>query len=261
MDYEKIIKTVNSTIKADYYYNFAPVRKEKKSLVEELEKVFLEGKIPLVVEIVYSDEKKSYFSSKNSLLSYLELLSKEKRISAFDIMLEPRIHGGDLRWLNKDISKLLIVNDYIIDSSQLVGGDAVILDPNLLAAANVDLNYMIDQAHDLDFETLIKVKTYKEFQIAKKTEADIILIENISGASENALSILNKSETKRPILIKNGFATSQDIRDLIISGAKGFELSINISVNHSLLIQKINQIDKAIKSIDKDKYEDMIIVN
>ncbi|MFN3909661.1 MAG: hypothetical protein ACK4J0_00300 [Candidatus Anstonellaceae archaeon] len=261
MEYPKIIAEVKKTIESGYYQRFAPTKKEKRSLVEEIEKSFIEGKIPLIAEVLACDEKRLCFSTKNKVLQYLNILDTEKKINAIDIWVEPRKFSGDLRWLQKNFKKIIIASDYIIDPVQMVGGDAIVLDYGLIEAAKVDLHKLIDYAHEEDFETILKVKENKEFEEAKKTETDIIMIENEHGMdSKNTLKILNKNKTTRPIIAKNGVNRPEDIRKMIIAGIKGFELGYQYSTSQTKIKEKIKEVEQSIKGTENYRYQNIVVV-
>ncbi|MCX8163370.1 MAG: hypothetical protein N3D10_02330 [Candidatus Micrarchaeota archaeon] len=252
MDYSKIITEVKKTIEGGYYERFAPIKKEKKSLVEEIEKSMAEGKIPIILEISMADENRLYFSSKKKLLEHLYQIDKQKWIVAINLWVEPKIHAGDIRLLSNNFSKIIIANDYIIDPAQIVGGDALVLDCKLIKEAEVNLNRLIDFAHESDFETILKVKNLEEFEEAKKTETDIIMIENKTGI-EQTLAILNRLNTTRPLIIKNGLQNQKDIRTMLIAGIKGIELNYDENFSFESVLKKLEQIKSSIKGVEKEK--------
>ncbi|MEM4137363.1 MAG: hypothetical protein QXH71_03965 [Candidatus Anstonellaceae archaeon] len=248
MDYNLIIEEVRKTIESGYYENFAPLKKEKRSLVDEIEKRFSNGMVPIILEIAMADKTKLYFSTKNKLLSYLHEIEKQKWIAALNIWVEPKIHAGDIRWLSQNFSTIVVCSDYIIDPIQMVGGDALILDYELVEVAKVDINRLIDFAHEADFETIVKIRNIKEFEEAKKTETDIFMIEN-KYSIDKTLEILNKINTPRPIIVKNGIYGKKDIRILISSGIKGIEINYEENFQIDSITKKIEEIKNSIKGV------------
>jgi indole-3-glycerol phosphate synthase len=261
MDYQQIIYQVRRTIQSGYYDRYAPVRREKNSLVEIIEKNFQEGKITTIAEIVMADEKKLYFSTKKQVIEYIKKIDSKNYIDAIDLWIEPKIYSGDPRWLGVKINKITIVNDYIIDPAQMIAGDAIVLKYELIKQANVNLHKLIDFAHESDFETILEINDEKEFEEAKKTETDIILINNGQELTPNkTIEILNKTKTTRPIIIKNGIFNEQDIRNLIKKDIKAIEIGYEYSNDYEKLEQKINQICSSIKGINSSEKQKTILI-
>jgi indole-3-glycerol phosphate synthase len=244
------INTIQEIIGSGYYERLAPPNRERKSVCESIEKMQDEGKFPILAEIATAlPSEGMLFSSRKSALSHIEKLC-DYNLCALDLWLEPRFHAGDLRWLSKNFRMPVIARDYIISEKQIVGGDAVVLDFPLLNHANIDEHELMEAAHDLDLEVIAQVTNASELSDAKKSEADIIMINNSESNGNGAdisitLKALTKNKTARPVISAHGINSAQDVRSLVVAGVNAVEMSARQSCNGSFE-QKFNTIKNAI---------------
>ena len=224
-----VLEDIRKTIDSGYYERLSMVRRERKSLCERLEAELNEGRLPLILEVAVAWPDSGLLLANRTeaadLIDRLALLSP----TAMSVWVEPRHHAGDLRWLAHEREFPVICKDLIIDTRQIVGGDAVLLKRPLLKLAGADEHALIETAHDLDLEVIMEVRTTEEMTGAKASEADIIAIHN-SGPNGHgpdinvSLQMLASNHTSRPVISTMGIRTPAQVRSLISAGASAVEL-------------------------------------
>ncbi|PIT84569.1 hypothetical protein COU37_02725 [Candidatus Micrarchaeota archaeon CG10_big_fil_rev_8_21_14_0_10_45_29] len=228
MDIQKIISSVRETVASGYYERLAPERRERKSLCERIERMGVEGSLPVVAEIATAHSDGLFLPSRRAASKLIDAIGGRKDICALDLWVEPKLHAGDLRWLSKESEIPLISKDWIIDTRQIVGGDAVLLDISLLGIVNADLHEMIEVSHDLDLEAVVQIRTDEELVEAKRSEADVIMINNFgnNGMADVSVTLnaLLKNKTGRPVISAFGVKAPAQVRSLLIAGANAIEM-------------------------------------
>ncbi|PIZ97474.1 hypothetical protein COX84_03065, partial [Candidatus Micrarchaeota archaeon CG_4_10_14_0_2_um_filter_49_7] len=109
---------------------------------------------------------------------------------------------------------------------QVGNGDAVLLIQEFLDLAGVDANELVDIAHERDLEVVLEVNSLEAFRKAKKTEADIIGINNrdlqtLKVDLNTTASILQKETCDRIIISESGIVTRETVRKLLDAGVDG----------------------------------------
>jgi len=252
-----LLSDIHNTILSGYYERLTPVRRERKSLSETLEREMAEGRLPLILEVATARPGGRLLLPNRSqaadMLDRLSIITP----TAMSIWVEPRHMAGDLRWLSRERPFPLISKDFVIDSRQIVGGDAIMLSRSILALAGVDEHPLIEAAHDLDMEVVLEVRTQDEMASARQSEADVISIHN-AGANGGAhralpdgapspngacggldinttLSLLSSHRTTRPTISSLGVHTPAQARQILTAGATAIELDAEVCASPSAL--------------------------
>jgi len=118
------------------------------------------------------------------------------------------------------------MKDFILSEKQVGNGDAVLLIQEFLDLAGVDANELVDIAHERDLEVVLEVNSLEAFRKAKKTEADIIGINNrdlqtLKVDLNTTASILQKETCDRIIISESGIVTRETVRKLLDAGVDG----------------------------------------
>lgn len=235
---DDLIAKIRDMIESGYYQRLAPPPMEKKSLCERIEKMRAEGDLPIIGEVSTAlPERGLLMPSRKYASGLIERIANSYGLCALDLWIEPREHAGDLRWLAKDLKIPLIHNDWIIDTRQVVGGDAVVLDVSLISYANSDLHELIDHAHENDMEAVVQVRNDNEMSEAKRSEADCIMINNYADGDaadiNTTINALKKNGTGRPVISAHGITGGKDVRALIVAGASAIEIEAQATCNGS----------------------------
>ncbi|MFA5108705.1 MAG: hypothetical protein WC492_04200 [Candidatus Micrarchaeia archaeon] len=253
MNLDQIINGTRETINSGYYERLAPARTERKSLCEYIEKAQEEGILPVVAGVATAMPDIGLLLANRKVAGRLiEKLCVEHDISAIDVWVEPRHHAGDLRWLAKELPIPIISRDWVIDSKQIVGGDAILLNLELMNAAQSDPHELIEVAHDLDCEVVLEVRNEEEFCEAKRSEADVIMINNRTDTGADisiTIKALTRNKTGRPVISAHGINNAQDVRSLIVAGVNAVEMS-EVHVCNGHFEQRLGVLKNAIYGKD-----------
>ncbi|MDE1797829.1 MAG: hypothetical protein KGH63_00295 [Candidatus Micrarchaeota archaeon] len=226
---DELLAGIRGTIESGYYERRAPARREKKSLVEAIEKAHAGGQLPLLAEVATAlPEQGLILPGRSSAGELIERLSRAAP-AALSLWVEPRLHAGDLRWLAKASGCPVLAKDWVIDARQIVGGDAILLKAPLLAMAGADEHALMEAAHDQDMEVVLEVYTPEQWSHAKATEADIIAVNNHGpngGGPDIAhtINLLAAHRSGRPIISMQGIRTPAHVRALLMAGASAVEM-------------------------------------
>lgn len=227
---EQLLGQIRQTVASGYYERLAPTRRERKSLADSIEKAHADGQLPLLLEVASAWPDTGLLlptrERTEELLEQLAILD----LTGLSVWVEPRFHAGDLRWLGRPMPMPLLCKDWVVDSRQIVGGDAVMLSRPLLEFAGADEHALIEAAHEQDIEVVMEVRTAEQLGHAKATEADIIAINNHGpngGAPgiNTTLQMLASHKTGRPVISTYGIADAAQVRALLVAGASAVELS------------------------------------
>ncbi|VVB57184.1 Indole-3-glycerol phosphate synthase [uncultured archaeon] len=245
-----ILQDIQATVQSGYYERLAPVRRERKSVCEAIERELAECRLPVVLEVATARPGGRLLLPNR--LGAAELVERMALLkpTAMSVWVEPRHMAGDLRWLGRPRPFPVIARDLVLDARQIVGGDAVVLSRSLLTMAGLDEHPLIDAAHDLDMEVVMEVRTPEEMERARASEADVVAIHN-AGANGGGLDInttlamLSAHRTTRPVISCAGIRTPAQVRSLISAGASGVEVDAETSAGAGG-VQIIDALRKAV---------------
>ncbi len=223
-----LLSKIEATIESGYYERLAPAHRQRRSVAERIEAMHGEGKLPLLLEMKCADPMAGQlFPTRDGALRALLALG-DIPLAAYSAWVEPKMHAGDLKWLRGEFSAPLIAKDCIISERQIVGGDAVLLSMPLLEAAGADSHRLIEFAHGRDFEVVLEAYTQEQFEAARKTEADVLAINNFghNGSAEisTTIDMLSRAKSGRPIISCEGISSPAHVRALLSSGASAIEV-------------------------------------
>jgi len=152
------------------------------------------------------------------------------------VLTEPEHFRGSLEYLQA-VSRLelpVLMKDFVLDPVQLeacarLGGDGVLLILGLFLRgyAAVKLEEMIAHAHALGLEVLLEVSSPEEFQMAQRTEAEMIGLNSRDLASlevdlERTIAILERTphDGAKVIWALSGISSPGEVRRLRAAGAE-----------------------------------------
>lgn len=248
----ELVQRVRDIVESGYYQRLQPPLREKKSLCDKIESMQEEGQLPIICEISTAmPEHGLLMPTRRYASDLIDRLANSYDLCALDLWIEPREHAGDLRWLAKDLRMPIIHNDWILDTRQIVGGDAVVLDISFIEFCSADLHELIEAAHEQDMEAIVQVRGELQMSTAKRSEADCIMINNFgmngSGANVSVtIEALKKNGTGRPVISAQGIDRAQDVRNLVKAGVSAIELNAYQSCNGSFE-NKLEMAKKALR--------------
>jgi len=218
-----ILPVVKKTIDSGYYN--VRYGRQKYSLVEEIESASAEGIVPVIAEIKPSSPTEKELVKEDELEKLINDYG-ESDAAGISVLTEPVHFKGDITLLKHDFQKPALMKDFILSEKQVGNGDAVLLIQEFLDLAGVDANELVDIAHERDLEVVLEVNSLEAFRKAKKTEADIIGINNrdlqtLKVDLNTTASILQKETCDRIIISESGIVTRETVRKLLDAGVDG----------------------------------------
>lgn len=219
---QEITPSIRKTIEGHYYF---PKECERKSLVEEIEKRRDDDLVAVIAEIKPASPTEKELIEPGMIRDYGNSAIKHGA-AGLSILTEPTVFKGDLKYLDMGWKVPTLMKDFVIDRKQLGQGDCVLIIQQLCNMLEIDVNELVDIAHEYDQEVLLEVCNEKEMKQAKDTEADIIGINNrnlatLKGSVQNTVNILKNKPTSRMVISESFFETADDVRRVIAAGASG----------------------------------------
>ena len=225
-----ILPAVRKTVASGYYD--VKYDRPKLSLVEAIEEAQDDGIVPLIAEIKLASQKERELVRKEELPALVETYA-DSDAAGISIVTEPTSFRGSMELLKHDFRKPVLMKDFVISEKQIRNGDAVLLIMEFMELAQADANELIDIAHERDLEVLLEVNSADAFRKAKKTEADIIGINNrnlqtLETNIETTVKILKETKCDRLLLSESGIENAEDIRKLLAAGVDGVLVGTSI---------------------------------
>jgi indole-3-glycerol phosphate synthase len=228
------------TIDSGYYDLFNPT----PSLHLSLKKAILEcNRNPVVTEIKPASPTLGTIRGNINAVKIAKAM-ENGGATAISVLTEPRHFKGstdmlaDVRRAVKIpiLMKDIILNPIQITAASFIGADAVLLIKALYdrGYGKLDLDNMISFIHAKGLEVLLEVHTEEEFKAAKKTNADIIGINNRNLADlkidlNTTKKILEKYSFEDLVVVsESGINTPADLRFLSEAGACAFLIGSSI---------------------------------
>lgn len=222
---DKIVKKRKERL-AESPIDIEKLKKEIKDMEKPLS--FYDGLAKKGLSIIGEVKKAS--PSKGVIVEDFKPVEIAKRydgnIEGMSVLTEPDFFLGKKEYLEdiykKGIQIPLLRKDFIIDESQIyearaMGASCILL---IVAILNLDeLNRFIDLAYSLDLDVLLETHDEKEMEIALKTKAKIIGINNrnlkdFSVSLDTTINLAKLVPKDRLVVSESGIFTGDDIRYL-----------------------------------------------
>ncbi|MCL1966141.1 MAG: indole-3-glycerol-phosphate synthase [Candidatus Bathyarchaeota archaeon] len=244
--YDTLGLSAQETINNGYYSNSS---KTVPSMHLSLKKAILKcHNCSIITEIKFASPT---FKSihENSSLTDIAKSMETGGATAISVLTEPKYFKGSINFLStvrQTVKLPLLMKDIILSQTQIstavnIGADAVLLIKALYdrGYSEFALDDMIERVHAKGLEVLLEVHTDKEFEAAKKTNADIIGINNRNLADLkidlNTTKKLIQANSFDDLVVvsESGIYTTADIRFLRQMGVSAFLIgsSIMLTVN------------------------------
>lgn len=149
------------------------------------------------------------------------------------VLAEPRIFGGDLRFVREASTRGLpvLMKDIVVDPVQLEaaadrGASAALVIQSLFSRGLLDgpSQGFVDAAHEHDLDVVLEVHTLDEWDAASRTDADILGINNRDLATmrldlDTTSRILSARRKDRPVIAMSGVERRPQVDALLRAGA------------------------------------------
>jgi len=228
MDYlQRLVDNAHALVRSGYYPVEGPA-KPAPSLRRAIEARLRRAVIP---EIKFASFTMASGRQPNEFPSILEGFVRAKP-AGLSVLAEPRIFGGDIRFVREAASsglpvlmKDVVVEEAQIDAAAVAGASALLLIGKLFRDGLADgLGDLIIYAREADRDVVLEVNTVQEWDVAVNTEADIIGINNRDLATmavdlETTEHILAAREKDRPVIAMSGIGSRADVERMFRAGA------------------------------------------
>ncbi|MFQ6118113.1 MAG: indole-3-glycerol-phosphate synthase [Candidatus Bipolaricaulia bacterium] len=235
MDYlDRFAEEAQARIASGYYRVTVGVERERRSFVEAIAKA--EGNA-IIAELKPASPSAGELLGARKLeeLAWLYRAGGAVGLSA---LTEPEHFRGSLEHLRaaSELGLPVLMKDFILDPAQLeacacLGGDCVLLILSLFRRgySTTGLGTMIAHAHQLGLEVLLEVASAEEFQMAQRTDAEMIGLNSRDLATlevdlDRTIAVLESvpRDDAKVIWALSGISSLEEVRRLRAVGAKAF---------------------------------------
>jgi indole-3-glycerol phosphate synthase len=244
--YDTLAFDARVTIDSGYYDIFKPT----PSLHLSLKKAILAcNRNPVIAEIKPASPTKGTLRE-NFNPAEVALEMEKGGATAISVLTEPRYFKGStdsLADVRSAVKLPILMKDIILSSAQITAASYIGADAVLLIKALYDRGYgetslenMIDIIHTKGLEVLLEVHTEGEFTAAKKTDADIIGINNRNLGDlkidlNTTKNILKNNSLKALVIVsESGIETPEHLRFLGEAGASAFLIGSSIMLTKNV---------------------------
>ncbi|MCX6771435.1 MAG: indole-3-glycerol-phosphate synthase [Candidatus Micrarchaeota archaeon] len=226
---DKFIEKAKENVASGYYRSGTTYSGARNSLAARLSS----RDFSLIAEIKHASPAGEYsfgnIDVKKTARDFLECGA-----DAISVVVEPQVFRGSLG--NVPVAKSaglpVLFKDFVISEEQLeaaarVGADAVLLVVKVADRLGLDLDALIEKAHELGLEVLLECYDEDEMARAVKTKADILGINNrdlrtLRVDISLTGSILSKFPgILQPVISESGIRGIEDARQVRKYGARG----------------------------------------
>jgi indole-3-glycerol phosphate synthase len=244
--YDTLGSDAQATINSGYYNSFQYTQSLRLSLKQAILKC---TKNPLITEIKLASPSIGIIRENKNLTEIAKSM-EQGGATAISVLTEPRHFKGSINTLSnvrQTVKLPLLMKDIILSPTQIdtaanIGADAVLLITALYERGygEVELDNMINYVHSKGLEVLLEVHTKEEFDVAKKTKADLIGINNRNLSDlkidlSNTEKILKANRFENLLIVsESGINTPADLQFLRRAGASAFLIGSSIMLTDNI---------------------------
>lgn len=206
---------------------------EKRDFISAVADAKADGKVPVIAEVKPASPGRAFRDILPATAAELAWEMEEAGAVAVSVLTEPLVFRGSLENLDavrNTVCLPVLRKDFIIDRKQLdeVQSDLVLLIAGILGG---ELGVFVELALEKGFEPLVEVHNRKELDLALKTGARVIGINNRDletlkidlGTTEELAPIIRECDldhgTRHLIISESGMNSVLDVRRVIQAGA------------------------------------------
>ncbi len=206
---------------------------EKRDFISAVADAKADGKVPVIAEVKPASPGRAFRDILPGTAAELAWEMEEAGAVAVSVLTEPLVFRGSLENLDavrNTVCLPVLRKDFIIDRKQLdeVQSDLVLLIAGILGE---ELGVFVELAIEKGFEPLVEVHNRKELDLALKTGARVIGINNRDletlkidlGTTEELAPIIRECDldhgTRHLIISESGMNSALDVRRVIQAGA------------------------------------------
>ncbi|PAV10554.1 indole-3-glycerol phosphate synthase [Methanosarcina spelaei] len=206
---------------------------EKRDFISAVADAKADGKVPVIAEVKPASPGRAFRDILPATAAELAWEMEEAGAVAVSVLTEPLVFRGSLENLNavrNTVCLPVLRKDFIIDRKQLdeAQSDLVLLIAGILGE---ELEVFVELALENGFEPLVEVHNRQELDLALKTTARVIGINNRDletlkinlGTTEELAPIIRECDldhgTRHLIISESGMNSVLDVRRVIQAGA------------------------------------------
>jgi indole-3-glycerol phosphate synthase len=206
---------------------------EKRDFISAVADAKADGKVPVIAEVKPASPGRAFRDILPGTAAELAWEMEEAGAVAVSVLTEPLVFRGSLENLDavrNTVCLPVLRKDFIIDRKQLdeVQSDLVLLIAGILGE---ELGVFVELAIEKGFEPLVEVHNKQELDLALKTAARVIGINNRDletlkinlGTTEELAPIIRECDldhgTRHLIISESGMNSVLDVRRVIQAGA------------------------------------------
>jgi indole-3-glycerol phosphate synthase len=206
---------------------------EKRDFISAVADAKADGKVPVIAEVKPASPGRAFRDILPATAAELAWEMEEAGAVAVSVLTEPLVFRGSLENLDavrNTVCLPVLRKDFIIDRKQLdeVQSDLLLLIAGILGE---ELGVFVELALEKGFEPLVEVHNRKELDLALKTGAKVIGINNRDletlkinlGTTEELAPIIRECDldhgTRHLIISESGMNSVLDVRRVIQAGA------------------------------------------
>jgi len=244
--YDTLGFDAQTTLNSGYYNTFQPTPSLRLSLKKAILKC---NKTPIIAEVKLASPTLGSIRGNKDIAEIAQAIERGGA-TAISVLTEPKHFQGSINTLSivrRAVKLPLLMKDIILSPTQIttavnIGADAVLLIKTLYdrGYGETNIDNMIELAHEVGLEVLLETHTSEEFQAAKKTNADLIGINNRNLADlkidlNNTQKVLKTNSFENIIVIsESGIHTLADIQFLRQTGASAFLIGSSIMLTENI---------------------------
>jgi len=219
---DTFIQTAKESVR-EGYYNARNVSLREKLLSQDFS---------VIAEIKHASPAGEY-SFENIDVEATARLFRQSGADAISCVVEPKVFKGKLEniTLAKKAGLPILFKDFIFCEEQMraaknLGADAILLIAKVAQRLGLNLDELIESAHNLELEVLLETYDRDEMRIAIGTEADVLGINNrdlqtLKVDINRTAEILDSFKIDKPVISESGIKTAQDVEFVRKTGACG----------------------------------------
>ncbi|WP_292389872.1 indole-3-glycerol-phosphate synthase [Methanosarcina sp. UBA5] len=206
---------------------------EKRDFISAVADAKADGRIPVITEVKPASPGRTFRDIPPTMAAEFAWEMEEAGAVAVSVLTEPVVFRGSLENLDavrNTVCLPVLRKDFIIDRVQLeeAQSDLVLLIAGILGE---ELGAFVELALERGFEPLVEVHNRKELDLALKTSARVIGINNRDletlkidlGTTEELAPIIRECDldhgTRHLIISESGMNSVRDVRRVIQAGA------------------------------------------
>ncbi len=228
---DKFIEQAKENVERGYYDCLEPcaVSSEPRSLKQKL----LSQNFTLISEIKHASPAGEY-SFDNIDVEKAANTFKQAGSDAISVVVEPKIFKGNLNNIKiaKKTGLPVLFKDFVFDEKQIkaaamLGADCILLVMKVTDRLGLNINQLIEKAHNHRLEVLLECYDSEEMQRAIATDADILGINNRDlrtlhvdlNRTKEIMQAVNGCN--KPVISESGIKSKLDVEFVKACGVKG----------------------------------------